>query len=127
MPHKVPCHPAAAAGCVWGTNQNWLVLTCTSATLLGVELPLAGYGRVSRVGDRDRERLLSPDQQQAAVARKARELGREMVWFGVEIDVSGSKVNRAVLDEIIVRIEAGELGGIIVPRLDRLARLKPRD
>jgi DNA invertase Pin-like site-specific DNA recombinase len=90
-------------------------------------LPLAGYGRVSRVGDRDRERLLSPDQQQEAVERKARQEGVELRWFGVEIDVSGSKVQRKVLDEILEGIEAAQLGGLIVSRLDRLSRLKPRD
>jgi DNA invertase Pin-like site-specific DNA recombinase len=92
-----------------------------------MDLPLAGYGRVSRVGPRELERLLSPDQQKTAVERTGRELGREVVWFGAEVDVSGSKVNRPILDGIIARIEARELGGIIVSRLDRLARLKPRD
>lgn len=94
---------------------------------MNASLPLAGYGRVSRVGARDTDRLLSPEQQRDATGRKARELGREHTWIGCDIDRSGSKLSRPVLDDIIARIQAGEFGGVIVARLDRLSRLKPRD
>ena len=40
---------------------------------------------------------------------------------------SGSKAKRPILDIIIKRVKAGDLGGIVVAKLDRLSRLSPRD
>ena len=87
---------------------------------------LAEYVRVSRQGTREDERLRSPDFQRSL---QRRVLGGEyeLVPFEAEIDVSGSKTIRAILDEIIAAIEAGELDGIAVAKLDRFARLRPKD
>jgi DNA invertase Pin-like site-specific DNA recombinase len=89
--------------------------------------PVAGYIRVSRRGDRDDERLRSPDYQHQAIERFANGEGLEVQWFAPEIDVSGSKPQRRILDEIIRQVESGQLGGIVVAKLDRLSRLRPRD
>jgi site-specific DNA recombinase len=51
----------------------------------------------------------------------------QVEWHEPELDVSGSKRNRAILDAIVAKIERGELAGIIVYNLSRLSRLAPRD
>jgi DNA invertase Pin-like site-specific DNA recombinase len=89
--------------------------------------PLAGYPRVSRQGPREDDRFRSPDFQCELIRRCAETEGAPLRMFPAEIDVSGSKPERKILDEIIGLIEAGVLGGIIVAKLDRLSRLKPRD
>lgn len=87
--------------------------------------PLAGYVRVSRRGDR--EELRSPEFQRQAIERCAAAEGFEVEIAEPEIDVSGSKAKRPILDGIIERVKAGELGGIVVAKLDRLSRMSPRD
>lgn len=87
--------------------------------------PLGGYIRVSRKGDR--EELRSPDMQRAAIERYAAAEGFVVEFAEPEIDVSGSKATRAILDALIARVQAGELGGIVVAKLDRLSRLRPKD
>lgn len=89
--------------------------------------PLAGYIRVSRKGPREDERLRSPDYQRALIAGLAERDGHAVRWFAPEIDVSGSTPRRRILDEIVADVQAGRLAGIIVAKLDRLSRLKPRD
>ena len=87
----------------------------------------AGFGRVSRVGDRG-DRLRSPEMQTAAMTSFATAEGLALDEVVVELDVSGSKVDKASaeLERLIRRVEAGELDGIIVPKLDRLSRLPAR-
>lgn len=90
-------------------------------------LRLAGYARVSRVGTRDDDRLRSPDFQLELVRELATREGFELVEYPAELDVSGSRPSRAILDRIIASIEAGELDGLAVAKLDRLSRLRPKD
>jgi len=90
----------------------------------GARLRLGRYVRVSRVGERD-ERLRSPEFQTKATDVKGAAIGAELVDYEPELDVSGSKRNRAILDSIVEAIERGELDGIIVYNLSRLSRLKP--
>src|SRR5262245_31462505 len=87
----------------------------------------AGFGRVSRVAGRD-DKLRSPELQTAAVVAFATSEGVALEEMVVELDVSGNKVDRASaeLERLIRRVEAGELDGIIVPKLDRLSRLPAR-
>src|SRR5215216_5793776 len=70
---------------MWLPFLNWLVLTCTTSTLLAmspkITAPLAAYLRVSRVGRRDEDRLLSPDLQLAAIRRYAEAEGLELIEF----------------------------------------------
>lgn len=89
-------------------------------------LRLGAYPRVSRQGTREDERLRSPDFQTDLMSSR---LGAdyELVPYPAEIDVSGGKPRRAILDSIIEAIERGELDGIAVAKLDRLARLTPKD
>jgi len=86
-----------------------------------------GYVRVSQVGRReDDERLRSPQFQEELIDRRAREEDVDVRMYEAELDVSGAKKERAILDSLIEAIEAGELDGIIVAKLDRLSRLAPR-
>lgn len=89
------------------------------------KLPIAGYIRVSRKGDR--EELRSPDFQAKAIERYCDAEGLAIELLPPEIDVSGSKSKRPILDAAIARIKAGELGGLVVAKLDRLSRMSPRD
>jgi DNA invertase Pin-like site-specific DNA recombinase len=86
----------------------------------------AEYRRVSRVGDRSEE-LRSPEIQRARIAAFVAAHELELEQTEPELDVSGSKLSRPILDAILERIEAGELAGLIVAELSRLARLKPGD
>jgi DNA invertase Pin-like site-specific DNA recombinase len=69
--------------------------------------PLAGYVRVSRKGTREDDRFRSPDFQRAAIERYVQLEGHTVQWFEPEVDVSGSKPKRAILDEISVASSAG--------------------
>src|SRR5215211_5514061 len=87
--------------------------------------PLAGYVRVSRQGDR--EELRSPTFQRKAIQHYADTEGYEVRFFDAEVDVSGSKRVREQLDKIVEGVKAGELGGVVVMKLDRLSRLSAKD
>src|SRR5215207_3581213 len=89
--------------------------------------PLAGYIRVSRVGRRDADELRSPDFQREAIDRYAAAAGFTVQMFEAEIDVSGSKRSRKILDGIIAAVQSGDLGGLVVAKLDRLSRLPAKD
>lgn len=92
------------------------------------DLPFASYARVSRVGEREAdERLRSPGFQRKLNVTFAKGEGIKLMDFPDELDVSGSRAKRPILDDIVGRIERGELGGIVVGKLDRLSRLSPRD
>jgi DNA invertase Pin-like site-specific DNA recombinase len=85
-----------------------------------------GYTRVSRVGDRA-ERLISPELQQERISAYAKAHGLQVEMLEPELDVSGGKAERPVLDAAIERVEAGGAAGIIVAQLDRLSRLSLAD
>lgn len=89
--------------------------------------PLAGYRRVSSKGERRDDEFRSPDFQLATLDRWGEATGHAIQHFECEVDVSGSRSSRPILDAIVERIEAGELGGIVVAKLNRLSRLKPLD
>lgn len=50
-----------------------------------------------------------------------------LVEFDNEMDVSGSKAKRPILEEILRQIDSGQLGGLVVSKLSRLARMSPGD
>src|SRR3954447_26964185 len=81
-----------------------------------------GYARVSRVGERD-ERLRSPEYQAERIIDAAKRERVEVELLPPELDVSGGKESRAILDGAIARIESGEVAGRVVARCDRLSRL----
>jgi hypothetical protein len=91
-------------------------------SLADLELPVDGYIRVSRVGDRSGESYISPDIQRNALEAWAAERGVELVVHEPEENVSGGTMDRPVFNRIMRRIRAKESGGIVVYKLDRFAR-----
>jgi len=90
--------------------------------------PLAGYRRVSDVGDRD-ERLRSDALQAERILRHARAQSPplDVVMLDAELDQSGNRAHRPILDAALRGIADGRYGGIIVAQLDRLSRLSLQD
>jgi len=88
--------------------------------------PLGGYTRVSRVGERE-ETLVSPEQQTDRIQAYAAAHGLEVELAEAELDVSGGRASRPILDGLIARVESGELGGVIVAQLDRFSRMRIGD
>lgn len=89
--------------------------------------PVAGYIRVSRIGGRSGEGYISPDEQKVQIERYAEELGLTVppdAWVDDQ-DRSGGNFDRPGWESIIERIESGELGGVIVMKVDRFARNVP--
>ena len=89
--------------------------------------PVAGYIRVSRIGGRSGEGYISPDEQKKQIERYADELGLVVApdaWADDQ-DRSGGNFDRPGWESTIARIESGELGGVIVMKVDRFARNVP--
>ena len=84
--------------------------------------PLDGYVRVSVVGGRAGESFQSPAAQRDAIHKWAEYRGREIGEVFEDLDRSGGTLKREGLQAILARIEAGESGGIVVAKLDRLSR-----
>src|SRR4051794_38000378 len=91
-------------------------------SLADVALPIDGYIRVSRVGDRSGESYISPEIQQRAIEAWAAERGVELVVHEPEENVSGGTMDRPVFNRLMGRIRAKESGGMVVWKLDRFAR-----
>jgi DNA invertase Pin-like site-specific DNA recombinase len=87
-----------------------------------LELPVDGYIRVSRVGDRAGESYISPDVQRHALEAWATERGVELVLHEPEENVSGGTMDRPVFNRLMDRIRSKQSGGLVVYKLDRFAR-----
>lgn len=85
-------------------------------------LRLDGYVRVSHVGRRAGESYISPKVQEDAINGWARLHGHDIIAVHVEENVSGGKMDRPLLNEVMRRIDAGETEGVVVYKLDRFAR-----
>lgn len=85
-----------------------------------------GYTRVSRVGDRG-DRLISPELQEQRIRGYAASRGIELEMMPPELDVSGGKSVRPILEQVIEKIEDGLVAGVIVAQLDRLSRMALAD
>lgn len=90
--------------------------------LQDVDSPLAGYIRVSRIGDRSGESYISPDIQQQSIHQWAKQRKANVVFFPPEENVSGGTMDRPIFNEVLAKITSGELGGIVVYTYDRFAR-----
>jgi DNA invertase Pin-like site-specific DNA recombinase len=85
-------------------------------------MKLDEYRRVSQVGGREGDGFQSPKLQAKGIRDYARSHGHTVTANPEELDVSGRKLRRPVLDKIIERIRQGESDGIIVNDLDRYSR-----
>jgi DNA invertase Pin-like site-specific DNA recombinase len=81
----------------------------------------AGYIRVSRVGDRAKT-LISPKLQKREILGWASGRDVELEMLKPELDQSGGKDQRPILQAAIDRIEYGELDGIVVWNFARFTR-----
>jgi DNA invertase Pin-like site-specific DNA recombinase len=80
--------------------------------------------RVSRVGDRDGERFVSPSEQRERIATACERDGLRLLDVLEELDVSGGSPleQRPGLRRAVEMVEAGEAEVVIVAFLDRLVR-----
>jgi site-specific DNA recombinase len=80
--------------------------------------------RVSRVGDRDGERFVSPTEQSERIAAACEHDGLVLAEVVQELDVSGGTPleRRAGLRRAVEMIEAGEAEVLVVAYFDRLVR-----
>ncbi len=86
----------------------------------------AGYTRVSRVGDRE-DTLISPDLQAERIRTYAAARGLEVELMPPELDVSGERKARPILDHAIEGVAEGRYAGVIVAMYDRLSRMNITD
>jgi DNA invertase Pin-like site-specific DNA recombinase len=77
---------------------------------------------VSRVGDRE-ETLISPELQAERIQGYAAARGLSVEMLDPELDVSGARTSRPILDRAIDDIAEGRYAGLIVAQLDRLSRM----
>jgi site-specific DNA recombinase len=83
-----------------------------------------GVVRVSRVGDRDGERFVSPGEQRERIATACARDGLELVDTIEELDVSGGTPleRREGLRRAVEMVEGGNADVVVVAYLDRLVR-----
>ncbi len=84
-----------------------------------------GYVRVSRVAGREGESFISPELQRERIEAWAALRGEQIGEWHVDLDVSGARAERPGLAEALARVEAGVTTGVVVAKLDRLARSLP--
>jgi DNA invertase Pin-like site-specific DNA recombinase len=81
-----------------------------------------GYVRVSRVGARRGERFISPVVQEELIRAWTSARGMPLLEVFVELDESGRRRDRPLLERALCRVEDGVSDGIVVARLDRFGR-----
>ena len=83
-----------------------------------------GVVRISRVGDRDGERFVSPTEQRERIQTACERDALELVDVIEELDVSGGTplANRRGLRRAVELVEAGDADVVVVAYLDRLVR-----
>jgi site-specific DNA recombinase len=83
---------------------------------------LDAYIRVSKVAGRSGSSFISPELQRQQVEEYAQRHGHTLTVHEPELDVSGGKMRRVILDRVLQRIKDGQTEGIIVAKLSRFAR-----
>jgi DNA invertase Pin-like site-specific DNA recombinase len=87
--------------------------------------PIGIYVRVSQVGGRDvEEEGKTAESQERRACAQLEALGLDAGPVFKDLDVSGKRESRPAFDELLSRIEAGELGGLITKDLSRFGRHK---
>jgi DNA invertase Pin-like site-specific DNA recombinase len=83
-----------------------------------------GVVRVSRVGDRNGERFVSPSEQQERIRSACRSDGLKLVEVVEELDVSGGAMieRRPGLRRALALVEEGKADVLVVAFFDRLVR-----
>ena len=86
------------------------------------KLRVDGYIRVSRVGKRRGPRFISPVVQRDAIEGWAARQGASLLEIFEEMDESGARRDRPLLERAVRRIESGGSAGLVVWRVDRFGR-----
>ena len=81
-----------------------------------------GYIRVSQVAGRSGERFISPAVQREQIECWVKGRGYLLGEVFEELDESGARADRPLLERAVGRVERGESGGIVVSRIDRFGR-----
>src|SRR4051812_7825997 len=105
------------------SSKSGAGLPSTTATRSSVRRAV-GVVRVSRVGDRDGDRFVSPREQAERIRSISARDGLELVETIEELDVSGGTplAKRAGLRRAVEMVEAGEVEVVVVAFFDRLVR-----
>jgi DNA invertase Pin-like site-specific DNA recombinase len=90
--------------------------------MAGRLIPVDGYIRVSRVGDRAGDRFISPELQRESITRVCEREGLKVVKWFEELDASGGDNSRPQWNEAIERVERGATKGIVCWNLSRFSR-----
>jgi site-specific DNA recombinase len=98
-----------------------------SSTIASPSRRAVGVVRVSRVGDRDGERFVSPSEQRERIASACERDGLQLLDVIEELDVSGGVplAKRAGLRRAVEHVEAHEADVVVVAFFDRLVRSLP--
>lgn len=86
------------------------------------QIPVDAYIRVSRVGDRQGDRFISPELQRESIKRVAEREGLKVVKWFEELDASGGDADRPLWNECINRVEEGKTQGMVCWNLSRFSR-----
>jgi site-specific DNA recombinase len=81
-----------------------------------------GYVRVSKVGGRSGERFIAPSEQRAQIERWAALQGALVGRMFEELDESGGRKDRPLLESAIARVEHSESDGLVVAYMSRFGR-----
>ena len=103
-------------------EQTYPALLTAAPPTKGQPMKIDAYIRVSAVRGRSGETFISPQVQEDRIRAWATANGHEVIAAHHELDVSGGKMDRPLLNEAMARIEGGETEGIVVYRLDRFGR-----
>src|SRR5690348_12101892 len=81
-----------------------------------------GYVRVSQVRGRKGPSFISPLEQRSQIESWASVNRATVAMMYEELDESGARADRPLLQEALARVERGDTNGIVVARLDRFGR-----
>jgi site-specific DNA recombinase len=84
--------------------------------------PWVGYVRVSHVGARQGDRFHSPDDQAREIQAWAERRGERVQVLEPELNMSGGKIERPILEKAVKGVEAGRYRGLVVAYLSRASR-----
>src|SRR4051812_4383670 len=88
----------------------------------GAAMLLDGYIRVSQVAGRSGENFISPSVQREQIERWVSARDDLLGEVFEELDESGARTDRPLLEDAVERVERGESQGIVVAKIDRFGR-----
>src|ERR1700722_951835 len=80
------------------------------------------YVRVSRVSGREGDSFKSPEEQERLCRAQLVALGHDVGRVYIDLDQTGTTMSRPEFDRLMDRIRSGQSDGMVVSKLNRLAR-----